>query len=57
MVISDCSRMKGVGKSDQGLQWQAGAGARGRAAGVGGETQVRRKRRDDEGGVGGRHQL
>jgi len=40
--------MKGVGKSDQGLQWQAGAG---------GETRVRGKRRDEEGGVGGRHQL
>ena len=38
--------MKGVGKSDQGLQWQAGAGARGRAAGAGGETRVRGKRRE-----------
>jgi len=56
-VISDCSRLKGVGKSDQGLRWQAGAGARGRAAGVGGETRVWGKRRDEEGGVGGRHQL
>ena len=49
--------MKGVGKSDQGLQWQAGAGVKGRAAGAGGETRVRGKRRGEDGGVGGKHQL